>query len=196
MGLVEFIDEILLGKSQARGSDGRLNTSSRSDGRIYYNSRDRSESYTLVFDDAACSAGDFNVSLFNAKTDGKQMIIHTVEVSALALASFKLHLVTGTAAGGAVEATPLNLNRAGRPNKATVIASTVANSDSSAISGLVSAGVFSHKSIGASDHADLHVEDTLRLGEGQGIAIEMDSGANATRVFGTIVFYFEIGRGL
>ena len=83
-----------------KGSDNRLNVSSRSDGRRYYNSRDLSQTYTLPFDDAACSAGDFNVALFNNRTDGKSMVISVVNVNALAVASFKIHEVTGTAAGG------------------------------------------------------------------------------------------------
>ena len=174
-----------------KGSDNRLNVSSRSDGRRYYNSRDLSQTYTLPFDDAACSAGDFNVALFNNRTDGKSMVISVVNVNALAVASFKIHEVTGTAAGGAVATVPYRENRAKTPNAATVTASTVANSDSSPISGLTSAFLVRHVSVVASGSKDVDFGDTWRLGQEQGIAVEMESGANATRVFGSIEFFFE-----
>ncbi len=170
------------------GSDGRLNVSSRSDSRAYYNSRDQKKMYSLVFDDAACSADDFNVSLFNDDALLK-MVIRSIEVNALAVASFKLHQVTGAAGGGAVAATPVNLHLG--EADAVVTASTVVNSDSSPISSLTSSLVIAHKSVQASGSGIFFLDDTLRVAKGQGIAIEMDSGANATRVFGTIFFYFE-----
>ncbi len=188
---IQYIDDVLGNFQEVHGSDSRLNVSSRIDARIYYNSRDQSQSYSLVYDDAACSAGDFNVSLFNTNTAGKHLVVHSIGVNSLAVASFKLHQVTGTAGGGAVSATPVNLNRAGTSNAATVTASTVANSDSSPITGLTSSNVMDHASVVASGHEEFRVADTIRLGQGQGIAVEMDSGANATRVFGVIFFYFE-----
>lgn len=191
MSRIQYIDDVNGNFQEMHGSDGRANVSSRSDERIYYNSRDESQAYSLVFDDAACSAGDFNVSLFNNKADGSHLVIHSIGVNALALAGFKLHLVTGTAGGGAVAATPTNLNQAGTSNAATVTASTVANSDSSPITGLTSSAVLDHASVVASGHEEFRIQDTIRLGQGQGIAIEFDSGANATRAFGVIFFYFE-----
>jgi len=188
---IQYIDDVNGNFQEAHGSDGRLNVSSRQDERIYYNSRDKSQAYTMVFDDAACSAGDFNASLFNNSTTGQHLVIHSIGVNALALASFKLHQVTGTAAGGAVAAIPVNLNRAKASNSATVVASNVANSDSSPITGLTSSQVLDHASVSASGHEEFRIADTIRLGQDQGIAIEMESGANATRVFGVIFFYFE-----
>lgn len=172
----------------AHGSDGRLNVSARADSRAYYNSRDRKKMYSLVFDDAACSADDFNVSLFNDDAIDK-MVIRSIGVNALAVASFKLHQVTGPAGGGAVAATPVNLHLG--EADAVVTASTVVNSDNSPISNLTSSAVIDHVSVVASGHEEFRLDDTLRVAKGQGIAIEMDSGANATRVFGVIFFYFE-----
>lgn len=188
MALIDFFNDKDGKREVAHGSDGRVNVSSRSDSRAYYNSRDQKKMYSLVFDDAACSAGDFNVSLFNDDTVDK-MIIRSIEVNALAVASFKLHQVTGTAGGGAVAATPVNLHLG--EADAVVTASTVANSDSSPITGLTSSVVIAHTSVIASGHTVFFLDDTLRAAKGQGIAIEMDSGANATRVFGTLFFYFE-----
>lgn len=188
---IEYINDENGSLQEAHGSDGRLNVSSRSDERIYYNSRDKSQAYSLVFDDAACTAADFNVVLTNNTTDGKHLVIHSIGVNAIAAASFKLHLVTGTAAGGAVATTPLNMNRAGTSNASATTAFTVANSDSSPISGLTSAGVFDHAVVAANGHEEFRIQDSIRLGQGQSIAIETDTASSGTRVFGVIFFYFE-----
>ena len=189
MALLDYFNDRSGAREVAHGSDGRVNVSSRADQRIYYNSRDLKKAYVLPFDDAACSAGDFNVSLFNNDVTDK-LVIHKVSVNALAVAGFILHQVTGTAGGGAVAATPVNMHLG--EADAVVTASTVVNSDSSPISSLTSSLVIDHTSVVTSGNAIMEQGDTIRLAKGQGIAIEMDSGANATRVFGSIVFFFEV----
>jgi len=177
---------------EVAGSDGRLNVSSRSDDRIYYNSRDQSQTYSLKFDDANCTAGDFNVVIFNNSTDGKHMVINAIGVNADAGGSVELHLVTGTAAGGAVTTSPINLNRAGTSNAASATASTVVDSDASPITGLTSDGVIDVIALSADGHEELRLNGTLRLGQGQGIAIAAGSTiASGTQLFGVIFFYFE-----
>lgn len=188
MSLLDFFNDRTGAREVAHGTDGRINVSARSDSRAYYNSRDKKKTYSLAFDDSVCSAGDFNVALFNDDVSDK-LVVRSIGVNALNLAGFKLHQVTGTAAGGAVAATPVNLHLG--EADAVVTASTVANSDSSPISGLTSSVVIDHLSVVASGHEEFRLGDTLRLAKGQGIAVEMDSGANATRVFGVIFFYFE-----
>lgn len=188
MSLLDYFDDRTGARAVVHGSDGRANVSSRADSRIYYNSRDKKKAFILVFDDAACSADDFNVSLFNNDVSDK-LVVHKVSVNALNVASFKLHQVTGIAAGGAVSATPVNMHLG--EADAVVTASTVANSDSSPISGLTSSVEIDHVSVVASGNGVMEQGDTIRLAKGQGIAIEMDSGANATRVFGSITFFFE-----
>jgi len=117
------------------------------------------------------------------------VVVRAINVNALAVASFKIHQVTGTAITGAVSATPVNLHLG--EADAVVTASTVVNSDSSPIGGLTSSFVIAHASVVTSGSHTFELDDTVRLAKGQGIAVEMDSGANATRVFGTIFFYFE-----
>ncbi len=189
MAFLDFLNDRTGAREVTHGSDGRANVSSRADQRIYYNSRDLKKAFILPFDDAVCSANDFNVSLFNDDVTDK-LVIHKVSVNALNVAGFKLHQVTGTAITGAVAATPVNMHLG--EADAVVTASTVANSDSSPIGGLTSSVVLDHVSVVASGNAIMEQGDTIRLAKGQGIAIEMDSGANGTRVFGSIVFFFEI----
>ena len=187
MALMDFFNDKDGKREVVHGSDGRANVSSRSDSRGYYNSRDVKKSHSLVFDDAAASAGDDVVVLFNNDVADK-MVIRSVGVNALAVAGFKLKTVTGTAGGGAVAATPVNLH-IGEAD-AVVTASTVANSDSSPITGIADDLTIDHVSVAVSGHEEFRLDDQLRLAKGQGIAIEKDSGAS-TRVFGVIFFYFE-----
>lgn len=188
---IEQQNDVTNAKENVKGSDSRLNTSSRSDHRIYYNSRDKSQAFSFPFDDANCSPGDYIASLFNNKTDGSHLVIQRIGVNAEAAASFKLALVTGTAGGGAVAATPFRLNRAGQVNTATVTASTVVDSDTTPITGLSESAVIDHESLTANGHAEFQLNDTLRLGQDQGIAIEHESGSAGTRAFGVVFFYFE-----
>lgn len=191
MSIINYLsDKVLGGGGVVHGSDGRLNTSSRSDARIYYNSRDASEAYSLAYDDAACSAGDYIVSLFNNRSDTQHLVIHAATANSDVAADFKLSIVEGTAAGGAVSATPTHLNRGGFEAKAQAIATTVANSDSSPISGLTEIVEIDHEGCGANGHVEFKVDDSVRLGPGQGIAIEKDGGASG-RAFGVIFFYYE-----
>lgn len=188
---LEYRNDMTGARERQQGSDGRANTSSRTDERIYYNARDKGQAYSLVYDDAAASAGDFVCTLFNTtpKADAKTLVIHSIGANAVAAATIKLHRLNDgqTAGGGAVSASPYNLG--GASNSATVTASTVVNSDSSPISGVTSLAVIDHVSLPANGHEEFRIADTVRLGEDQGIGIELDAGGS--RVCGVIFFYFE-----
>jgi hypothetical protein len=178
---------------EVQGSDGRLNVSSRSDGRGYYNSRDESECFSLVFDDANATAADYVVYLRNDKTDGKHLIIQYIDIGCESTTSvLKLATVTGTAGGGTA-VTPANLNQGGVAKTATVTALATADSGSTPMSGLTEDKLIDIVGIsGAYGHEEFKLFDQLRLGQGQAIAIELDAAAAAdVRVFGTIFFYFE-----
>jgi len=177
-------------ESEAKGSDGRVDVSSRSDGRGYYNSRDESESYVLVFSDANCTTADYCVHLQNKKTDGKHLVIRSASVNSDTASSFEFLTVTGTAGGGAVSATPANLNFAGVAKSSTTTANTVADSDSSPISGLSDGTVVDHVNVVAGGHEEFRFQDQLRLGQDQAVAIKVKSGTGVS-CFGVVFFYFE-----
>ena len=190
---IKVTNDVNKSTEEIEGSDGRLNVSSRADGRGYYNSRDESESYSLVFDDANATAADYVVYLKNTKTDGKHLILRSVGINCeAASSSFKLSTVTGTAGGGTT-ATPVNLNQAGVARSATVTALTTADSGSTPMSGLTEEFVLDHAGVtGAYGHQEFRLQDQVRLGEGQAVAIELESAAAAdVRCFGVIFFYFE-----
>lgn len=178
---------------KVKGSDNRQNVSSRQASRRSYNSRDQSETYSLVFDDANATAGDYVVYLQNKKTDGKTLVVSSIGVNCeAASSSFKLSVVTGTAGGG-TEATPSNMNQADKAKSATVNALTTADSSVTPMSGLTEDKLIDHAGIsGVYGHEEFRLDDTLRIGQDQAIAIELEYAAAAdVRAFGVIFFYFE-----
>ena len=190
MTKINFLTDTNGVESEAKGSDGRVNVSSRSDGRGYYNSRDESESYTLLFDTANCTALDFIVHLQNKKTDGKHLVIRSIGINSDAASSFDVVTVTGTAGGGAVAASAVNLNQAGVAKTATITANTVVDADNSAITGLTAVDIIDQVNVVAGGHEEFRFMDQLRLGQDQAVGIRCKSGTNPSG-FGVIFFYFE-----
>lgn len=185
------------GQEHIDGSDNRLNTSSRSDSRGYYNSRDESETYTMVFDDASATANDFVAYLKNTKADGKHLVVDRVEVyTASATGVFKLHTVDSSvppAGGSAIS--PTNLNQGGIARTSTSDAQ--GPSDSSATPMTIASTLDQPGITGTSGAFALGVikmTDELRLGQNQAIALEYDAGTADSRVFGTIYFFFEAAK--
>ena len=176
-----------------KGSDARLNVSSRADGRGYYNSRDESETYSLAFDDANASTADYIVYIKNDKTDGKEMVFSELIAGCeSSSAIYKLSLVTGTAVGGAT-LTPTNDNQAGQSKESTSTSVGPADSSATPMTGLTESKVFTQFSTsGAYASKDVSLRDQIRLGQGQALALELDfAGAADVRTFGTIFFFFE-----
>lgn len=168
----------------AHGSDGRLNVSSRSDGRAYYISRDRGQTYTVVFDDPDCDVGDVFFFLKNDSTD-KALVISTIGFSATLSGSFKVQFETVTLTGAST-LTPVNLNRS---SSNLAVVSCVGNSLVTGTS--IPDGVIDHLAIEALGHEDMHLEDRVRLGQGDAISILYDRGAANNIVEGVVYFYFE-----
>ena len=190
MAKIDITSDATGSEEVVQGSDKRLNVSSRADGRGYYNSRDESESYSFLFNDANCTAGDYICHLQNKKTDGKHMVLRSASVNSDAVSSFEFVTVTGTAAGGAVAATPVNLNQAGVARTATVTANTVVESDVSPMSGLADGVEFDHVNVVAGGHEEFRFQDQVRIGQDQAVAIKCKNGTSVS-CFGVIFFYFE-----
>lgn len=185
MSWIDFNNDITGAHETAKGSDGRLNVSARSDSRDYYNSRDKGQCYALSFAHAGAVAGEYSVYLKNTSTD-KTLVISTIELNSVENSQIKIWEVTGTATGPA-EVTPKNLNLASS-NDATVQAMV---DDGTAISGLTVEGTaIEHIFCSANSHENAEMKDRLRLGQNDAIALEYDAGT--TGLFaGTIFFYLE-----
>jgi len=190
MPRIEYTNDETRALEEAQGSDGRINVSSRADGRGYYNSRDKSESYSLLYNDANASINDFVVYLKNAKTDGKHIVIRSVQVNSEVLSKFSFVTVTGVAGGGTAR-TAVNLNQAGVARDATITALATADSSSTPMSNLTADKEIDHIQVAAGGYGEFKFQDQLRLGQGQAVAIRMDAGTADSQVFGVIYFYFE-----
>jgi len=169
---------------EAEGSDGRLNVSSRADSRAYYNSRDEGQTFSLLWDDADAAAGDLVCVWKNLRTDGKHLVISSIGINASLVSTVSVVFVSGTAAGGSV-LTPTNLN-ATSPNDAPDGSAR----GNSALSGLTELAEIDHAAVGANGHEELRIDDRVRLGQNNSIAIKYETGSNG-RCYGIIFGYYE-----
>ncbi len=190
MGKITYTNDVNGNLQEVQGSDGRLNVSSRADGRGYYNSRDESESFTLVYEDANCSSGDYVAYIKNTKTDGKHMVIRSVGLNSDTNTAFQFVTVSGTPAGGAVAATMNNLNQAGVAKTASADAFTVVDSDTTSISGLTTDKVLDCVNVSANGHEEFRLQDQLRIGQDQAVAVLCKAGTSVS-AHGVIFVYFE-----
>jgi hypothetical protein len=175
---------------EAHGSGNRLNVSSRSDSRAYYNSRDLGRSFSLVFDHQSAAAGEFSAYWKNTSTNDRELVITHIGLNALQSARVKLHFVTGTAAGG-TSASPLNTNKS-KTAEAEATARLAAAGD--AITGLSSVGVVDFVAVPGngtvSGHEEFRIGDVFRLGQGDALAIEYDEGTTGD-FWGVIYGFYE-----
>ena len=172
---------------RARGSDNRLNVSARSDDRAYYNSRDKGETFSIVFDFQSASAGEFGGYFKNTSSTGKSFVVAGVGINSVEASRIKLHFVTGEAAGG-TPLIPTNLN--GSSSNAATATAMEGASAATGITGLTSEAVIDFAYVTATGHQEFRLKDRLRLGQNDAIAVEYDEGT--TGDFSGVIFgYFE-----
>jgi len=172
---------------KAQGSDGRLNVSSRSDSRSYYNSRFEGQAYSVPFEYSVGEAGEFCIYLRNTSSIGKALVIDSIGVNCDSVSRFKLKYISGTAAGGTA-VTPTNLN-ATSGNAATATAMEGASA-ATGITGLTDGALIDYLFVAAGGHEEFRLDDRLRLGQNDAIALELHEGTTAD-IAGVIFFYFE-----
>ncbi len=172
---------------RTQGSDGRLNVSSRTDGRGYYNSRDLGQSYSVSFSHPLSAAGEYSFYFKNNSTS-KHFVVSDLDIHSDLGGRFKLWFVTGTGGDG-VSVTPTNLNRnSNNDADATVLEDGAGTT----ISGLTQDGLVDFMGVSADGGDRILVNDRIRLGQGDAIALEMDEATSGTPdVWGTMIGYFE-----
>jgi len=190
----EYQDDSNSGIGRVKGSDNRLNASSRSDSRGYYNARDAGQAYSVAFEMTTPIAGEYFAYWQNNHPDGLQLVISGIGVNAVQAARIKLHVVTGTAAtgSGVTAITPLNMNRSSPNTAASSGVTTAVQGDTGAtgIGTLTSAGLVDFLYVVATGHEEFRLDDRLRLGIGDAIALEYDKGTTGD-VAGVIFGYYE-----
>ncbi len=169
---------------RAQGSDGRLNVSSRVDGRSYYISRDRGQAFSVTFEDTGVAVGD---EIFHLKNDSvdKTLVLDSIGIGSTVSTSFKLLFENSTDLTGTA-LVPVNLNRSSS-NLAVVtcIGGTAALGGTS-----VPDGVIDLLMVGTLGHEEFHLNDRVRLGQGDSITIQSHRGGTSV-VDGVVYFYFE-----
>jgi len=187
MGRTEFKNDRTKALEEAEGTDGRVNVSSRTASRGYYNSKDEEECYTVVWTFADASAAEFCASWKNLSKD-KVLVISSIGINAEVATRFKLHFVTGTASGGNA-VTPTNLNK--HSSSGADSASREGGTEATGIADLTSVGVVDFAYVEATGHEEFRLDDQVRLGQNDGIAIEVFEIASGADVSGVIFGYFE-----
>lgn len=172
---------------EAEGSDGRLNVSSRADPRGYYNSRDVKRTFTVPFVCTTATAGEYFVYWKNTSTT-RELVISSIGVNSSSNSTMKLWFVTGTASAGTA-VVPTNMNKQSSNSAEAVAQEGAASSDG--IQGLSTDGLIDFLAVPANSHDEFRLEDRLRLGEGDAIAVEFESGSANSTVEGVIFGYYE-----
>jgi hypothetical protein len=172
------------GKGSKAGvsSDNRLDTSSRSNSRSFYISRDEGSCFSLSSHDATAAAGTY-IAYFKNNSPTKNFYVDFIEVGGVETALWKVWSVTGTAAGGSA-ITPSNLNL----TSGNVADATARGNDS--ITGLTTVSQLGTLRTSANSDGLIEYNDTLILGTNDAIAVEYDTGTTGVaEVF--IRGYFE-----
>ena len=186
MARIDFKNDKTRAREETEGSDGRLNVSSRTDTRGYYNSRDVGRTYTVPYSHMSSDPDDFVVYYQNLSTD-REFVLSSIGSNCSNDARLKLWFVTGTAAGGEV-VTPTNTNRT---SQHAADANVRQSTSGSAMTGIVSASLIDCLAVQANGHEEFRLSDRVRLGQNDAIAIEFESGSSASDVFGVMFGYEE-----
>ncbi len=185
---ISFANDVTNAIERARGSDGRMNVSARTDSRAYYNSRDEQSMYTVEWEDDTSATGDFVLYWKNTATDGRHLVIVKIECWSDNIAHWILHQGDNVAATGGKSVTPKNLNLA---NSQTAPA-TARTADTSTIAGVGASSLIAHSGAPLQGPAIFQFGDTLRLGQEQNILLEMQLATGSPDLtYGTAYGYYE-----
>lgn len=189
--VIRYSDDQGGGLADVQGSDGRLNVSSRSDARSYYNSRDAHLTFAVPFAITLMDTGEDFVAWRNA-SDGLELVISHVIISAFEAVDIKWHVGTGTPAAGTT-IVPVNMNQGSARSAPTDGSESVMmGTTTTPLTGLTSSGVVAHHGIGVvqqSERVDFH--DEIRLGQNDTFFGEIEDASAPGYVRGTIYGYYE-----
>lgn len=187
MPRIQYIDDVGGNFQETHGSDGRLNVSSRSDSRAYYNSRDQGLYFSLSFNHPDAVNGEYSFYWKNTSST-KILVLQSVFINSDLGANCKLWFVTGAAGDGGI-ITPTNLNTS---SEHAAEATALEDGGGTTISGLVTAGIIAYDKIPVDNREKMRPCDTIRIGQNKAIALEVDLVTSGTpHVFGTAYGYYE-----
>jgi hypothetical protein len=181
---------IIIGDGKGKGNKAwvssewnRLETSSRSNTRMYYRSRDQGDWFAIISADATANDGEYPL-YFKNDNSAKEFVVDEIFISCDQVTTWKIVTATGTATGGSA-ITPTNLNlSSGTTATATVLWN-------GAVGWFTAGALLSQFVVGANDEKKLDFDNWLILGQWDAIAFEADDVAAEASVVITLIGYFD-----
>ena len=190
--VIRYTDDTGRGLADVQGSDGRLNVSSRSDARSYYNSRDTHLVFAVPFSITLMDADENFVAWRNA-SDDKELLVTSLRVTMFEAGAVEWHLGTGVPAAGTT-IVPVNMNQGSAASAPTDGSESVMmGTTTTPLTGLTSTGVIATQDITvlALSH-EISFGDVIRLGQNDTFFGQMGAGTSTPGlVKGTLYGYYE-----
>lgn len=175
------------GRSARVTEDNRLQVMSNNSNRIYYNSRDYQESYSITCADAAPAAAEYTLYIQNTNAQYDMVIDEFWTYATDADVQWKLTQVTGTAATAAL-ITPVNCNLA-----SAKVATATVRGGAGGVTGLTPGNVIWQWRNGAANSTiPILSYGALRVGPGQAVAFEYDAGTGGAVLIGVTIYFDRI----
>ena len=186
MARIEYKNDITRALEESEGSDGRLNVDARSGGLPYHISKHKGQAYSMTFEHLAGATGEISFYMQNTSTSNT-LVIEGIGINSVALCRFKLDVVTGTAVG-AGDVIPRNTNLASANDAVGVFKEDTGG----AITGLTIDGrPIDYVQCSAGGHEEMRLNERVRLGQNDAVALELDNTATSSDVFGVVFFHYE-----
>jgi len=161
----------------------RLDVSSRSAKRTYYESRDEGSVYTAAILDAGAVADEDTVWIKNTSTT-QDMVIDVIAVGSVAATTWTVKFVTFTTQPTGTAITATNLNRASSNSASAEIRGGAAG-----VANLIDGPIISYIHVAAGGETLVNAGgEALRLGQDDQIALECTTSGDAAI---TIEFHFD-----
>jgi len=189
---IEFTSDKTGSEEKMAGSDKRANVSSRSDSRRYYNSRDSSLSFSFALEDASIDVGEYLCYVKNNSTEF-DMVLNASGINSQENSGWEFNRVSGTCTGGG-DGTLVGLNSGGKAVVAPVTARLPSNSTSSPLAGLTDVETYDKLLLQAYGHEEFRFDDSIRIGQGQAVAIKKTRGTADNFAVGVVFVMFEVPK--
>ncbi len=161
----------------------RLDVSSRSASRQYYESRDEGNVYSITMTDAGAQTTEDLIYLKNTSTT-KDIVIDDIFIGSLAVSEWVLKFVTNTATVAGTVIVPTNLNQA-----SSKTSSSETRGGATGVTNLIDGGTIAILRVGVGITSDFKFGEALRLGQDDAIAIELTTTAADGEI--TIFYHFD-----
>ena len=160
----------------------RLDVSSRTADRTYYESRDEGQVYTAAIQDAGAVADEVTVWIKNISTI-KDMIIDTITIGTDVLSTWHIKFASFTTQPTGTLVTATNMNKSSSNTAASEIRGGAAG-----VANVVQGAEIAFLNVATGDQSTWDTKEALRLGQDDQLAIECKTSSAALI---TIEFHFD-----